>query len=320
MAKSQQATLQKLAAAAPVLAAVCRSKSFTKAANELGVHQSAISHKIRNLEEDLGFALFTRTTRNVVPTLQGAPICAASATSADALVDALDAVARIQKHDGTTLSLSSSLAMKWLVPAMPRARARGLRIALNIDDELTDFGTSEVSQAAIRFGPGPYPGLHATVLSHCHAIPVCSRNAASSLLDNDRDTVLLRDTRAEEDGTNGSWEQYLGSEPYRNGQFDTSVTFDRTDVAIQAAIGGLGHALARTLLVEADFEAGILVSSGPPRPVRSRYWLVTTPDFAQTDTYKKLAAWLTSEVRNSRQILQRHLQPDTYPPAPTGDI
>lgn len=310
MIRSQQATLQKLAAAAPVLAAVRRSKSFTKAANELGVHQSAISHKIRNLEEELGFALFMRTTRTVVPTLQGAPICAASAISVEALADALDAVTRIQQDNGTTLSVFSSLAMKWVVPAMPRARARGLRIALNIDDDLTEFGDNEVSQAAIRFGPGPYPGLHATVLSHCHAIPVCNRNSASSLSGKDHDTVLLRDTRAEEDGTNGSWEQYLGSELYRGGRFDTSVTFDRTDVAIQAAIGGLGHALARTLLVEADFEAGVLVNSGPPIPVRSRYWLVTTPDFAQTDTFGKLTAWLASEVRNSRQILQKHLQPD----------
>ncbi|WP_337660527.1 LysR family transcriptional regulator [Anderseniella sp. Alg231-50] len=319
MIKSQQLTLQKLASAAPALAAVCRSKSFTKAARELGVHQSAISHKIRNLEEDLGFALFARTTRTVVPTLQGAPICAASATSADALSDALDAVTRIQRDNGTTLSLSSSLAMKWVVPAMPRARALGLRIALNIDDDLTEFGESEVSQAAIRFGPGPYPGLHATVLSHCHAIPVCSRNASSFLSGNDRDTVLLRDTRAEEDGTNGSWEQYFGSDLYRSGRFDTSVTFDRTDVAIQAAIGGLGHALARTLLVEADLEAGILINSGPSKPVRSRYWLVTTPDFAQTDAFKKMAAWLASEVGKSRQILQKHLQPDPYPPTPAGD-
>ncbi len=308
MIKSQRATLQKLAAAAPALAAVCRLKGFTHAARELGVHQSAISHKIRNLEEDLGFTLFTRTTRNVVPTLQGAPICAACATSTDALAAALDAVTRIQQHSGTTLSVSSSLAMKWIVPAMPRARASGLQIALNINDDLTDFGESEASQAAIRFGPGPYPGLHATVLSRCLAIPVCNRGTPPSLLSADRDAVLLRDTRAEDDGTDATWEQYLGCDLYRSNRFDTSVTFDRTDVAIQAAIGGLGHALARSLLVEADFEAGVLVSSGAPKPVRSRYWLVTKPDFAQTDTYKNLAAWLASEVRRSRQILQAHLR------------
>lgn len=318
MNRTRHVTLQKIAAAAPALAAVCRLNSFTQAAEELGVQQSAISHKIRNLEEELGFALFTRTTRNVVPTLQGAPICAASATSVNALADALDTVARIQRDDGITLSLSSSLAMKWLVPAMPRARARGLRIALNIDDDLTRFGEAETSQAAIRFGPGPYPGLHATVLSHCHAIPVCSRNAASSLSNSDGDAVLLRDTRAEEDGTGTSWEQYLGSETYRSTRFDTSVVFDRTDVAIQAAIGGLGHALARTLLVEADFEAGVLVTSGMPQPVRSRYWLVTTPDFAQTDAFAKLAAWLASEVSNSRQILQKHLQDARISPGLSG--
>jgi LysR family glycine cleavage system transcriptional activator len=176
MIKSQKKTIHKLAGAAPMLAAVFRTKSFTQAAKELGVDQSAISHKIRKLVEDLGFALFTRTTRNVVPTLQGAPICAASVTSTDALSDAMDAVFRIQQFDGAVLSVSSSLAMKWVVPAMPRAQSRGLKITLNIDDDLTDFSLNNISQAAIRFGPGPYPGMHTTVLSQCFAIPVASRD------------------------------------------------------------------------------------------------------------------------------------------------
>lgn len=306
MKKTQRKILQKLAGAAPTLAAVFRTRSFTQAARELDVHQSAISHKIGNLEESLGLPLFTRTTRNVTPTLQGAPICNACMTSIEALTDALDAVFRIQQHDGTVLSLSSSLAMKWMVPAMSRARDRGLKITLNINDDLTDLGQSGVSQAAIRFGPGPYPGLHATMLAHCFAIPVSNRKT-SRLSGGGRRAVLLRDTRAEADGTEISWEQYIGTEEYRNRRFDTSVTFERTDVAIQAAIGGLGHALARTLLVEADLEAGLLFNSGPPKPVRSRYWLVTTPDFAQTQAYTKLASWLTSEVRTSKNILQAHL-------------
>lgn len=314
MLKLEQKTVHKLAAAAPTLAAVFKTGSFTQAARELGVHQSAISHKIGNLEEGLGFALFTRTTRKVIPTLQGAPICAACVKSADVLSDALDAVFRIQNHSGTVLSLSSSLAMKWVVPAMSRAQGRGLSISLNIDDDLTEFGQNEVSQAAIRFGPGPYPGLHATMLSHCFAIPVHNRSAASSLADNKSRAVLLRDTRAEADGTDISWERYFGSQEYKSGRFDTSMTFERTDVAIQAAIGGLGHALARTLLIEADFEAGLLFSSGPPKPIRSRYWLVTTPDYAQTDAFKKLATWLTDEVRDTKRIAQKHLAKQ----APTG--
>jgi len=307
MNKLERKTLHKLAAAAPTLAAVFRTGSFTEAARELEVHQSAISHKIRNLEEGLGFALFSRTTRNVTPTLQGEPICAACVKSTDALSAALETVFRIQKHGDTVLSLSSSLAMKWIVPAMSRAQARGLNITLNIDDDLTEFGQTGATLAAIRFGLGPYPGLHATMLSRCFAIPVHNRNATSSLTDAKRRAVLLRDTRAEADGTDVSWERYFGSTEYQSDRFDMSVTFERTDLAIQAAIAGLGHALARTLLIEADLEAGLLVSSGPPKPVRSRYWLVTTPDYAQTDAYKKLAAWLADEVRETRRVAQRHL-------------
>ena len=169
------------------------------------------------------------------------------------------------------------------------------------------FRSNSVSQAAIRFGPGSYPGLHTSVLSKCLAIPVASRDNAPSLLRNERPTTLLRDMRAEADNTETTWETYFGPEKYQSSRFDKAVIFDRTDVAIQAAIGGLGHALARTLLVENDFETGLLINSGPPKPVRSKYWLVTTPDFAQTEVFKKMATWLASEVRNTKQILQRHL-------------
>ncbi|WP_299783645.1 LysR family transcriptional regulator [uncultured Roseobacter sp.] len=306
MKRTNQKSVRKLAAAAPTVAAVSRTMSFTQAAHELGVHQSAISHKINALEEDLGFALFTRTTRNVTPTLQGGPVCAACESATDALEHALDAVLRIQQRDGATLSLSSSLAMKWVVPAMTRAQASGLKLTLNVDDELTEFGPSSASNAAIRFGPGPYPGLYATVLSSCFAIPVSSGSLASSLMSGERRAVLLRDTRAEMDDPDNSWEQYLGAERYGEGPFDTSVTFERTDVAIQAAIGGMGHALARSLLFESDLEAGLLVNSGPPKSVASKYWLVTTYDFAQTDAFEKLSSWLAAEVRLSKQLFSKH--------------
>lgn len=299
---------QKLAGATSLLEAISRTKSFTRAADELGIHQSAISHKVRSLEEELGFALFTRTTRNVVPTLQGAPICEASATSNEAINKALDELQRLQRAEGTILSLSSSLAMKWVVPAMSRAQALGLKITLDINDDLSAFGQREVPQAAIRFGNGPYPGLHATILSRCHVIPVASRDTAPLRSAGTSPTFLLRDTRAEEDGTQIAWENYLGTEAYESGRFDKSMVFDRTDVAIQAAIGGLGHALGRTLLVENDLETGLLFNTGPPVSVASKYWLVTTPDFAQTKAYESLAAWLAGEVRTSKRILNSHLK------------
>ena len=129
--------LQKLAAAAPILEAIARTESFTKAAQELGIQQSAVSHKLRTLETTLGCKLFTRTTRKVVPTQQCVSICKACRISTEAISSALIEATRLGEMENTVLSLPSSLAMKWLVPAMTRALERKISSTLDLDGELT---------------------------------------------------------------------------------------------------------------------------------------------------------------------------------------
>lgn len=303
MTDEKKATLQKLAAAAPLLEAIARTANFTSAAQELGIQQSAVSHKIRALETVLGFALFIRTTRKVAPTHQGALICKACRVSTDAIASALTEATRLGQAESTVLSLPSSLAMKWLVPAMTRAQERGLAITLDIEDRLAALGETGMPHAAIRFGTGPYPGLHTTLLSKCHIMPVAHARLASSLRSKaGKKSVLLRDITAEQDGTSGTWQDYLGDD-FDTTRFDMSMTFGRSDLVLQAAIAGVGHALGRTLLVENDLDAGLVSLSAPMVAIRARYWLVTTADFAATKAYAGLAKWLHAEVRRSKATL-----------------
>lgn len=300
-----KASVQKVASAAPMLAEIARTESFTKAAENLGIQQSGVSHKIRTLEAALGFALFVRTTRKVELTRQGSVICKACETSVDAISAALQEAKRLGNSGTMVLSLPSSLAMKWLVPAMKRAHYRKLAITLNIEDELATLGQGGSSDAAIRFGVGPYPGFHTRLLSKCEVMSVSSKMLAPHLQPaTGKRTVLLRDTTAEEDGTGLMWESYLGA-TLDNKKFDTTMKFGRSDIALQAAIGGLGHSLGRTLLVENDLDAGLLQISGPLVPIDARYWIVTTPDFAMTDSYSNLSDWLLSEVKRSNAMMNR---------------
>ena len=107
-----------LFAATPMLAAIHRTGSFSAAAADLGQTQSTVSHKVRALEQGLGFALFARTTRHVESTRRGQLICEAAGISVEAMNDALDRIDKLSAARDTVLTLSSSLAMKWLVPAM----------------------------------------------------------------------------------------------------------------------------------------------------------------------------------------------------------
>jgi LysR family glycine cleavage system transcriptional activator len=297
-----------LSAAAPLLAAIHRTGSFSAAAAELGQTQSTVSHKVRTLEQGLGFSLFSRTTRHVDPTRQGRLICEAAGISVDALNDALDRIDKLGTARDTVLTLSSSLAMKWLVPAMSRARERGLRLTLDIDDALSEIGGDGQPQVAIRFGTGPYPGLHAELLAKCAVVAVRGKGTREmGMADKAHPAQLLRDVRAEADGTAMSWEDYLKAAELETVPVENATEFDRSDLALQAAMAGLGHVLGRTLLIDRDIGDGVLDIDGPAIPVAGHYWLVTTPETASTESYNLLAKWLKSEVKRSQAIMRSYL-------------
>ena len=224
-----------------------------------------------------------------------------------ALSDALTRIDRLESSQETVLTLSSSLAMKWLLPAMSRAQDRGLQLSLQIDDALSEIGSAGQPQIAIRFGAGPYPGLHAELLTKCDMLPVRAKSGRRLTgATKDHPPRLLRDRRAESDGTALGWEAYWGAAGVQAPAHEVGADFERSDLALQAAVAGLGHALGRTLLIEADIGDGLLVVDGPAVPVVGRYWLVTTPEHARTQSYARVAAWLKSEVEYSRKVLNSH--------------
>src|SRR5512146_949104 len=158
--KSPSGHLSRLSQMAVILDALGRARSFSRAAEELGLHQSAVSHRIRGLEEALGLKLFERTTRIVETTRAGELLCDASSRAVSLLRQALDAAGAIGSGAALRISVPSSLAMKWLLPLLPAAYEDGLDLSLDVRDDFTDLARGH-ADAAIRFGNGPYPGLHA---------------------------------------------------------------------------------------------------------------------------------------------------------------
>lgn len=298
-------TIAKLVNASPMLAAIGEEMSFTRAAERLKVNQSAISHRTKSLEEALGHKLFDRTTRQLRLTEIGEILCHAASDTMSRWDIALDKLERSQSTNLIHLSLPSSLAMKWLIPVLPNAQAKGLNISVDVNEETVNFHTNE-ADAAIRFGQGPYPGLHSTRLSHCWIQPVVSpaylnsRTNNATLLANP-ETTFLADRRGENDKTDFSWNYYFEEIKSVKEDFKPQYHFDRADLMLQAVIGGMGVGLGRTLLVEGDIEAGYLKTMGAPVRMRSSYWLICSASFAETNRFEKLRDWLKNEVQTTAQ-------------------
>lgn len=284
-----------------LLAAVHRHGSFAGAARALDIDPSAVSHRMRALEAELGLTLFERTTRKVLPTRAGALLCEAATRSWTEAGRALAAARDLRSSRSIRLSVHSSLAMKWLVPRLPGAASSGLDLSLDVREDLVTFEAGEID-AALRFGAGPYPGLHATRLAGCAlqpvmgvGHPVAGRSGPALLAD--PHLTLLADSGAERYRTGTTWHDYRRLAGLPEVPTQTVRHFDRADLVLQAAIAGLGVALGRTLLIEDDIRRGLLAPVGGPVRAGASYWLVTRPEGADTEGIRRLRAWLADQVR-----------------------
>lgn len=294
---------QKLSQASHLLAAVYTGGSFSAAAEHLGLDPSAVSHRIRALESALGFNLFSRTTRRVSPTRAGRILCQAAERALLDLEISLTAARQLGSESAIRLSVHSSLAMRWFIPRLPSAQRAGLDIAIDVREELVDLNRGDVD-AGLRFGPGPYPGLHATRLCSCDLQPVVAAThpAASQpeqRIFTDRSLTLLSDLGAEKHRTGTTWADYLRGLGRAELTSSLIKSFDRADLMLQAAIGGLGIALGRTLLIDDDVRLGLLVPVGERLRVTSSYWLVTTHELARTPKLAALTDWIKQQVQLS---------------------
>jgi LysR family glycine cleavage system transcriptional activator len=284
-----------------LLTAVQRHGSFAAAARALDLDPSAVSHRVRALESELRMPLFERSTRHVTPTRAGAILCDAATRFYAEAGRALAAARDLQSARALRLSVHSSLAMKWLLPRLPDAAAAGLDLSIDVREELVVFEGGEVD-AGLRFGAGPYPGLHSTRLARCDLQPVAgaghpaARQAGFDPLA-DQSQTLLSDSGAEKFRTGTTWTDYRRLLGASETSSNPVKHFDRADLMLQAAIGGLGVALGRSLLVEDDIRNGLLVPVGRPVRVAADYWLVTKPELADTQSMKNLRNWLKEQIR-----------------------
>src|SRR5712664_3773698 len=155
--------------------AAARHLSFTQAASELNVTQTAISHQIRRLEEELGIRLFVRKNRALSLTPEAREYLPGIRAAFNDLRLATDRLLRKGDDNVLTISTLASLAAKWLLPRLSSFQEvhPDIDVRITTSTGLVDFGSGDVD-AAIRYGRGHWPGLRAEWLMADEMFPVCS--------------------------------------------------------------------------------------------------------------------------------------------------
>ena len=277
--------------------AAARHLSFTKAAEELNVTQAAVSHQIKALEERLGIELFRRTGRGLALTDAGRVYVPAVREAFDRIAEATQRLSESEEGGRLTVSTMHSFAASWLVPRLARFRARHPDIDVLIDavDHLVQFSRSPVD-IGIRYGRGDWPGVRAELLMTEDIFPVCS----PVLLDGDHpltEPAALRHHTLLHDDMKQNWEVWLSSAGLTGIDASAGLGFTNSRFVLQAAIDGLGVALARSTLVEDDLAAGRLVRPfALALPSEYAYYVASAPGDWDKPKVAAFRDWLKDEA------------------------
>jgi len=276
-----------------------RQLSFTAAAAELSLTQSAVSHQIRGLEDLLDTSLFERKAGGIALTASGELYLGFVTDTLENLVRGSRAVSREVNEGMITVTCSPNFAQKWLVPRLGDFYSVHPDIDLRLSASMKHVDLQKDGiDIAVRHGNGKWPGFTVTKLCDETVFPVCSPHL---LKDGEKTLALseLADWQLIHDHQREGWTEWLkdvGENP-ANYPLDSGPVFNHSSLAIDAAIAMQGVALARSALVELDLKANRLV-----RPVAREtaakfgYWIVHEKSRASDSVLAAFKQWLLDQL------------------------
>ena len=263
-----------------------------------------MSQQVKALEERLGVKLFIREAR-------GLKITSAGREYLDVVRDAMDRIAigtdRLLQRQNTgklTVSTSPNFAAKWLVHRLGRFAEVHPEIDLRINASIhhIDFAREDID-VAVRHSDGNEPGLHVTQLCTEELFPVCSpklltgQTPLKSPDDLAHHTLLHLDDRED-------WTKWIKAASVTGVDLSRGPVLNQASMVIDAAVDGLGIALARTGLAAHDLIAGRLVRPFPTAlSVPYAYWIVCPEASAHLPKIETFRAWLLSEAAEDERRL-----------------
>ena len=288
--------------------ASARHGSFRRAAEELCVTQSAISHRIKELEAFLGVPLFHRLTRQVVLTGRGEDYFSELGDVLDRMHEATLHVRDFGLLGPLSIRGTPAFVTRWLLPRMNIFRSKFPNIELHVSTTAgpVDFAIEDVD-VVVRWGVEPQAGLHVAPILETASYPVASptflRNGPPII----RPADLLQHVLLHEE-VDDDWPRWLSLAGVDHAGAGKGPIFEHCDLALHAAIEGQGIALAYAELVTADIAAGRLVRlfdiELPPTAIYS----VVTPDLRlRRPAIAAFFGWILAESqRTARGAPMQH--------------
>lgn len=280
-----------------------RRLSFTLAAGELFVTQSALSRQIKAIEDAVGVALFERRHRALTLTPAGQAFHIEVTAALRNLAGAVDTLRARNRAPGLTVSTTVSFASLWLIPRLATFRSRhpDVEVYVGADDTVADLARGDVD-LAVRYLADARAPADAVRLFGERLMPVASPRLLRAGAPLARPADLSRHVLLHLDDPTGlmpwlNWPAWLAA----NGEADLrpagAMRFSLYDQVIQAAIAGQGVALGRIPLIERFLDDRRLVAPFAKRYDSPRsYFAIAAPHATQRPEAAAFVAWLREEA------------------------
>lgn len=267
------------------LAKLARAGSLTAAAVELGVTRSAISHRIADLEGQLGVRLLRKEGRTSGLTDDAEALLAAMGDAIERIEAAVEPLH--QRRMQIRLSTVATFASHWLLPRISSFQARhpDMMLAISTTRRAVDLD-DEVFDCAIRHGRGGWPGLSATLLFQETLLPV----AVPTIADIDSATIIRARSRYRD------WPTWWNQSGRSDKPSDKELIVDTRAQALDAALSGTGVAMMDLAYIEDHLATGRLHRLADPIQLSEGYYFVHRTHPRNERLISALREWLVEQA------------------------
>lgn len=293
--------------------AAARHLSFTQAAQELHLTQSALSRQVQALETELGMPLFIRTTRHIALTSAGEALFRATMTGLQQIDQTVSRLRASRGRKQIVVTTFASCASLWLIPRLHGFSAGHPDVDVNCiaTDRAVDLDAENVD-VALRCTQFPVAAEDGDYLFPECVVPACSPGllangpAIATPADLARHTLLKNEEAVEMIFPWLAWESWFELQGCKPPTARSALRFTNHDQVVQAALSGQGVALARGALAAELIASGRLVlplGTGAPSPFS--YYVVTSRESRQRPEVQAFVAWIRKEAELARPMVTR---------------
>jgi LysR family glycine cleavage system transcriptional activator len=267
-----------------IVESAARHGNFTRAGEEQFITASAVSQRVKSLEDQLRFKIFQRGGNAVSLTPEGETYVSRVREALERIVAAsMEATGQSQEHV-LKISVLPTFAARWLFPRLPLFQRQYPDIVMRVSTSYAthEFATSEFD-LEIRYGDGHFSGLQSDLLFREDLTPVCSRKLFHEVLGNKPLSRVVPDdlkyfTLLHSDTCTQNWQSWLG---FAGASFVLSETrsiyFDSCMMSYEAANAGMGFAVANRAYMASDIHADRLVAPFAVHHPNTAGWYFVCP-------------------------------------------